>query len=177
MSVAANRYAKALIDALPSDQAEAGYDQLLRFTAILREHSDARRLFENPTVPADRRKAFLQQIAGTLGFTKEIRNFIEILIERNRLDILDEIIAAYQKFLDAKLGIVRAKVTAAQPLDDTQRTELSKKLETVTGKRVRMDVSVDPNLLGGVVARVGTTIYDGSLRQQLQTFRARLAQS
>jgi F-type H+-transporting ATPase subunit delta len=177
MSVAANRYAKALIDALPSDQAESGYDQLLRLSAMLREQSDARRLFENPTVPAERRKAFLQQIAGALGFTRQIRNFVEILIERNRLNILDEITAAYQKFLDEKLGIIRAKVTAAQPLDDAQRSELSKKLETVTGKRVRMDVSVDPNLLGGVVARVGTTIYDGSLRQQLQTFKARLAQS
>ena len=176
MSVAANRYAKALIDALYPAKAEAGRDQLVRLNAILDEKPEARRLFENPTVPADRRKAFLKEIADALGFSFEIRNFVGILIDRNRLDLLDEITKVYGRFLDDKSGIVRADVTTAQPLDSTAQRELIASLEKVTGKQVRMQVSVDPALLGGVVARVGSTIYDSSLLQQLKSFKARLVQ-
>jgi F-type H+-transporting ATPase subunit delta len=176
MSVAANRYAKALIDTLYPVRAEAGHDQLLRLNALLEDEPDARRLLENPTVPANRRRALLKEIGDALSFSSEIRNFVAILIDRNRLGILEEIIEAYQKFLDERTGVVRASVTTAQPLDSAARGELTAKLEMVTGKRVRMEVSVDPALLGGIVARVGGTIYDGSLRQQLQSFKARLIQ-
>jgi F-type H+-transporting ATPase subunit delta len=124
----------------------------------------------------DRRKFLLNEIADGLGFSTHIRNSSNLLIERNRLPLLDEIIRAYQKFLDERLGIVRASVTAALPLDDGQRRELTAKLEKATGKRVRMEVSVDHNLLGGVVARVGSTIYDGTLLQQLKAVRERLVE-
>jgi len=176
MSVAANRYARALIDALPPAKAEEGHEQLVSLNKLLDAEVEARRLFENPTVPVERRKLLLKEIADNLGFSTQIRNFINLLIERNRLPLLNEIIRAYQKFLDERLGIVRASVTAAQPLDDGQRRELTAKLEKVTGKRIKMDVSVDSNLLGGVVARVGSTIYDGTLLQQLKSVRERLVE-
>jgi len=176
MSVAANRYARALIDALYPAKAEAGREQLVRLNALLDEKPEARRLFENPTVPGDKRKAFLKEIADALGFSSEIRNFIGILIDRNRLDLLGEITKAYGRFLDEKSGIVRADVITAKPLDGAAERELVASLEKATGKQVRMKVSVDPALLGGVVARVGSTIYDGSLLQQLKSFKARLAQ-
>ncbi len=115
MSVAANRYAKALIDALYPSKAEAGLDELRRFEALLDEHPQARQLFENPTVPADRRKALLKEIGDATGFSLETRNFIGILIDRNRLGILNEIRAAYGKYLDERPGIVRAAVRQAQP--------------------------------------------------------------
>ena len=177
MSVAANRYAKALLDVLYPKNAEAGYDQLNHFNTVLSQQPEARRLLENPTVAVERRKALVKEITTIMGTLPEIRNFIDILIDRNRLELLSEIIGTYQKYLDQKLGIVRATVTAATDLDDTQRKALVSQLQQVTGKQVRMDVSVDPDLLGGIVARVDTTIYDGSLRQQLQSFREKLVQS
>ena len=176
MSVAANRYAKALLDVLYPKKADTGYEQLSRLNTLLSEQPDARRLLENPTVPAERRKGFLKEIADALGAMPEVRNFIDILIERNRLGLLEEIIRTYQKFLDQKLGIVRAAVTAAVPLDERQRSSLIAELQKATGKQVRMEVSVDPALLGGVVARVDSTIYDGSLRQQLESFKVKLVQ-
>lgn len=176
MSVAANRYAKALIDALYPDRAEAGLEQLQKLNEALRANPEARTFFENPTVPGEKRKAMLIGIGNALGLSDAIRNFTEILIDRNRLDLLDSILEAYQKYLDEKMGIVRALVTAAQPLDSAQRSELTDRLEKVTGKQVRMEVAVDSTLLGGVVARVGGTIYDGSLRQQLAAFKARIVQ-
>ena len=175
MSVAANRYAKALIDALYPEKSTTGLEQLRQLNALLDEQSQARRLFQNPAVSADKRKSLLKEIGAAAGFSAEISNFLGILIDRNRFDILDEIIATYDKLLDAKLGIVRAMVTTAHPLDMAQRDELAAKLAKLIGKQVRMNVSVDPALIGGAVARVGSTIYDGSLRQQLESFKSRLA--
>jgi|SRR5579884_1815358 len=176
MSVAANRYARAMLDVLYPKNAETGYEQLSRLNALLSENPDARGLLENPTVPADRRKAMVEQITKALGTLPEVRNFLDILIDRNRLDLLGQIITTYQKYLDQKLGIVRATVTAAAPLDDAQRTALIGQLEKATGKKVQIQVAVDPALLGGIVAHVDSTIYDGSLRQQLESFREKLVE-
>lgn len=176
MSVAANRYAKALIEVLYPDAAEAGQEQLIRFAALLREQEDMRRFFENPTIPAERRRSMLKEISDAAGFDKRVANFIDLLADRNRLNLFDEILRSYQKLLDEKLGVVRAVVTSAHPLDRTEHSQLAAQLEKVTGKQVRMEVAVDPALIGGVVAQVGSTIYDGSVRRQLQAFKTRLIQ-
>src|SRR5262245_46624754 len=125
MSVAANRYAKALIDALYPSKAEAGLEQLRRFEALFDEQPQARQLCVSPYVQAYRRKALLKEIGDVIVFSQELRNFIGILIDRNRLDILDEIVRAYEKYLDERLGIVRAVVSTAHPLDETQHEELA----------------------------------------------------
>jgi F-type H+-transporting ATPase subunit delta len=174
MSVAANRYAKALLDVLYPEKAQAGLDQLRQFKALLGEQPDARRLLENPTVSQERRNGLLKEIATALTFDKRVANFLEIIVDRNRLKLLEETIEAYQKLLDDRMGIVRAFVTTARPLDAALRGELAARLESVTGKQIRMEVAVDPSLIGGAVARVGSTIYDGSVRQQLQSFKNRL---
>ena len=174
MSVAANRYAKALLDVLYLTKAEAGYQQLQSFSALLKEQPPARRLLENPALSTDRRRRFLREISDASGFDRRIANFIDILIDRNRLGLLDEIIDAYQKLLDERLGVVRAQVTSARPLGRLQQRELAAKLEQATGKQVRMEVAVDPSLIGGVIAKVGSTIYDGSMRNQLSAVKSRL---
>jgi F-type H+-transporting ATPase subunit delta len=174
MSVAASRYAKALLDVLYPPKAETGREQLLQFTSLLSQQRDARLLLENPTVSGERRKDLLKRIGDTLALDVPIRNFLALLIDRNRLDLLDEITSTYEALLDEKLGIVRARVTSALDLDSRQRDEVAARLQALTGKKVRMEVSVDPSLIGGLVAQVGSTIYDGSIRQQLQAFRNNL---
>jgi F-type H+-transporting ATPase subunit delta len=176
MSVAANRYAKALLDVLYPANAEVGREQLMKFSSLLSSQAQMRQLFENPTIAAERRKEVFKGIADSLSYETHVRNFLNLLIERNRLDLLDDIIGAYQKLLDEKLGIVRAHVTSASPLDSDQQRDIAARLEQATGKHVLIDLSVDPALIGGVVARVGSTIYDGSIRQQLQVFKQRLIQ-
>jgi F-type H+-transporting ATPase subunit delta len=174
MSVAANRYAKALLDVLFPDGAELGLEQLMKFSSLLNSQPEMRQLFENPTIASDRRKGVFNGIADALAYDGRVRNFLNLLIERNRLDLLSAVIRAYQSLLDEKLGLVQAHVTSANPLDSAQQHALAAKLESVTGKKVRVELSVDPALLGGIVAKVGSTIYDGSIRQQLQTFKQRL---
>ena len=174
MSVAANRYAKALMDVLYPEKAEAGIQQLQDFLSLLNDQPDARRFLENPTMAGDRRKRMLKEIFDALSLDRRVANFIGILADRARLPILEEIIQAYQKLLDERLGILRARVTSAYSLDAAQQRELAARLEQVTGKQIRMEVAVDPSLIGGMVAQVGTTIFDGSVRQQLQAFKSRL---
>src|SRR4051812_4285099 len=111
MSVAANRYARALLDVLYPKDAETGYNQLSRFDALLAADPEARRLLENPTVAAERRKGLVKDIMNAMSPFPQLRNFIDILIDRTRLHLLHEITGTYQKYLDQKLGIVRASVT------------------------------------------------------------------
>jgi F-type H+-transporting ATPase subunit delta len=146
----------------------------MKFSSLLNSQPEMRQLFENPTIASDRRKGVFNGIADALAYDGRVRNFLNLLIERNRLDLLSAVIRAYQSLLDEKLGLVRAHVTSASPLDSAQQRGLAAKLESVTGKIVRVELSVDPALLGGIVAQVGSTIYDGSIRQQLQTFKQRL---
>ena len=174
MSVAANRYATALIDVLYPDKAEAGLQQLQSFVRLLNEQPDSRRILENPAMVGERRNRLLKEISSAFGFDRRVSNFVSILADRNRLPILEEIITEYQRLMDKRLGIVRARVTSAHALDSMQQQELAHKLQQITGKQVRMEVAIDPSLIGGVVAQVGSTIYDGSVRQQLQVFKSRL---
>ena len=176
MSVAARRYAKALLDVLYPAKAEAGLEQLQNFAAVLGQQADARRVFENPTVSAERRKDLLNKIGDALKLSTPIRNFLGILIDRNRLDILGEVISTYSSLLDDRHGVVQAHVTSAHALNSIQEGEVTAKLQALTGKKVRMQVSIDPALIGGMIAQVGSTIYDGSIRTQLQTFRNSLTQ-
>jgi F-type H+-transporting ATPase subunit delta len=87
---------------------------------------------------------------------------------------LEEVLSIYEDLLDGRLGVVKARVTTALELDPRQESEIAARLQAITGKKIRMEVSVDPSLIGGLLAQVGGTIYDGSIRQQLETFRNNL---
>jgi F-type H+-transporting ATPase subunit delta len=176
MSVAASRYAKALLDVLYPSRADSGLDQLKKFLSVLTTEQSARQVLENPTLSAQNRKELLGKIGDALALDTPIRNFLGLLIDRNRLGFLEEIAATYERLLDEKLGVVKARVTTAFELDPNQREQVSARLHALTGKIVRMETSVDPSLIGGLVAQVGSTIYDGSIRQQLQTFKNSLTQ-
>jgi len=176
MSVAASRYAKALLDVLYPSKAEAGRDQLRKFIVVLSGEQSARQILENPTLSSENRKQLLGKIGEALALDTPIRNFLGLLIDRNRLDLVDEIVSTYETLLDEKLGFVKARVTTATELDSRQRELVSARLHALTGKKVRMETFVDPSLIGGLVAQVGSTIYDGSIRQQLQTFKNSLTQ-
>ncbi|HLH32399.1 MAG TPA: ATP synthase F1 subunit delta [Terriglobia bacterium] len=176
MSVAANRYARALMDVLYPNKADAGLEQLQKFAALLKEQPEARIFLENPTMAGERRLRMMKEISAAFSFDRAVTNFINILADRNRLPELEDVIQEYQRLLDDRMGIVRAQVTAARSLDPAQHRELSDKLEQLTGKQVRMEIAIDPSLIGGVIAQVGSTIYDGSVRQQLQAFKSRLVE-
>jgi len=164
------------MDVLYPEKAQPGLQQLQEFLSLLNEQPDARRFLENPTTAGDRRKRLLKEIFDALSLDRRVANFIGILVDRDRLPVLAEIIEAYQKLLDDRLGILRARVTAAHSLNAFEQRDLVARLERATGKQIRMEVAVDPSLIGGVIAQVGSTIYDGSVRRQLQAFKSRLVE-
>lgn len=174
MSVVSGRYARALIGALSPDRIDSGMQQLRRFEAVIEQQPDARSLLLNPAVPAERRELFVREISGVLELDLPVQELIILLVERRRLGILGDLIESYRTISDEKQGIVRAVVTTVDPLPDSERRELVRRLETSTGKRVVMEVRHDSEIIGGLVVRIGSTVFDGSLRQQLAGFKARL---
>jgi F-type H+-transporting ATPase subunit delta len=116
----------------------------------------------------------VQRFAETMPLSNPVRNFLYVVIDRRRTGNLNEIADAFELALDERMGILRAEVTSAAPLDETQQAALQQQLSRVSGKQVRCEFKIDPALIGGVTARIGSTVYDGSVRTQLQNMRERL---
>ena len=141
--------------------------QLREFGDVLRESASLRNALESPAVSLSRKRAIIDRFAGELAMARVIRNFLLILSDKRRIGALNEIIEAFDVLLDERLGFVRADIRSAQEMDDTEKTAIAERLSRVTGKQVRTRFNVEPELIGGVVARVGSTVYDGSVRGQL----------
>jgi F-type H+-transporting ATPase subunit delta len=169
------RYARALVEALaqPEPLEAAGRD-LDAFVRLLREHRDLRALFANPGVQRRDKEAILGRVTAGLGLGPIVTTFLGLLLEKGRLGHLEIIVRTYHDLVDERLGRVRAEVTATAPLDAAMQARLADRLAVVAGKRVVLETKTDPGLLGGMVARIGGTVYDGSLRAQLGRLREQL---
>ena len=169
------RYARALVEAVaePRDLEAAGQD-LLAFLQLLRDHRDLRALFANPGVQRRDKEALLNRLTAALGIGSVVVAFLALLLGKGRLGHLEIIARIYQDLVDERLGRVRAEVATAAPLDDAMQRRLAQRLAAVAGKQVVLETTVDPGLLGGMVARIQGTVYDGSLRAQLARLREQL---
>jgi F-type H+-transporting ATPase subunit delta len=178
LSAIAARYADALADVVTApDSAVRPQDalaQLQAFDAALRSSADLHNALMTPAVPASRKKAVVGRLGEALGLSRVARNFLFVLIDHRRMAGLAEILQIFEKTIDERLGFARAEVTAARELTEAQRAALNPELERLAGKRIRMRVSVDEALIGGVVARIGSTVYDGSVRGRLHSLERRL---
>jgi F-type H+-transporting ATPase subunit delta len=177
-SVVGSRYARALVDVVlsPGSQLRPGdaVTQLQAVEALLASSPELRAIMDTPAVPGSRKKAVLEQLAVRTGASPLISNFLKVLVDHKRIGILSQIRSAFELLLDEHLGYVRIDVASAAPLDDEQRKQLETEMMQISGKQVRMRTTVDPDLLGGIIARLGSTVYDGSIRGQLETMRRKL---
>lgn len=170
MSIASNRYARALLDHLYPDRAEDGRRQLQQIDTALRDSAELRVILENPTVSRERRNQLLTEIGRSISLSQPVANFLMAVADGRRIGKFSDIVRAYDQLLDERLGVVPVDVTVASELDDVQTQKLVSRLETLTRKRVKMRIRVDENLIAGLTARIGDTIYDGSVRTQLRAF-------
>jgi len=174
-----NRYANALADVLLSPDAGVqppqAIEQLRAFDAVVESSSDLRSVLASPAIPVARKRAIIKEIAGKLGLAAIIRNFVLVVNDHRRAAAMTQIIDTFELLLDERLGFVRAQVRSAFELNNQQQTELSGTLGQLVGGRVRMRFAVDRDLIGGVTARIGSKVYDGSVRGQLATMRMRLS--
>lgn len=179
-SALASRYARALADVvmahgadLPPPEAVA---QLCAIENVVAESSDLRHALGSPAVRLSQKRAVLKRLAENLNLKPLTRNFLYVLIDHGRMGILGDIREAFEAEIDQRLGFLRADVASAQELDSGQTSAIEAGLTRMTGKQVRARFRIDPSLIGGVVARIGSTVYDGSLRGQLETMRREIAE-
>jgi F-type H+-transporting ATPase subunit delta len=180
MSLAiANRYARALVDVIlePNSGVEptAALDQVRTFAALVADSTDLRNILLSPAVQMSNKREVAAKLGEKLNVSQIVKNFLYVVISHRRVGDLPGIAKALESALDERLGRVRAEVTSATLLNDLQRAELVAELAKSTGKQVRGDFQVDPQLLGGVSVRIGSKTYDGSVRGRLDVLRRRLA--
>jgi F-type H+-transporting ATPase subunit delta len=154
---------------------EVALEDLRAIDAALASSAELRNALISPSVPVSRKRAVVGRIADQLGLSRIIRNFLFVLIDHRRIAEVPQILPAFELVMDQRLGFARAEVSSAAELSEAQRSTLNRRLERLTGKRIRMRFSVDQSLIGGVVARLGSTVYDGSLRSRLHGLERRLA--
>ncbi len=174
-TAAARRYAKALFELAREAAAVDGVrGQLEGLEALFVESPELRDAIFRPLHPVEQRRAVLEAIAERAGADATVRHFIAFLVDQRRLIDFDTIREEYGRLADAAAGRTRAEVRAASPLSEAQRERLRQALASRTGQQVELDVQVDASLIGGAVARVGTLVFDGSLKSQLEQLRSSL---
>ncbi len=173
-----NRYAHALADVVIAPSSELppadAVAQLRSFYASASAVPELQAVLASPAVPKARKRAVIRAIAGALALQKIIVNFLLVLSDRGRWAALREVIDALEAVLDNHLGFERAEVQSAYELTPQQTEELSRELSRLAGRKIRLHLSVDPTLIGGVKAHVGSTVYDGSVSGHLAKMRQSL---
>lgn len=171
----ATRYAAALADvAFERKNGDAVRRDLAAFVKVFFASADLRIFLESPAVNAEAKHGAIEKIAEKMALDPAVRNFIYLVVDHRRVESLREIERAFGAELNARLGIVEAEITSAHPLSATEKKELTSVLERRTGKKIEARFEENEALLGGATVRVGSTIYDGSVREQLTRLREQL---
>lgn len=174
MKSASLQYANALADIAMAQGPEAVSQQLGDFGAAYGESAELRNFLASPAVSHETKHGVIEKIAARIGANKIVRNFLFVVTDHQRSGIFPEIIAAFQQVLRRRQGIAEAEIASASELSEEQKADFTKKLEKLSGKKVVTQYSLDPELLGGAVVRLGDTVFDGSVRNRLNQMRERL---
>jgi len=176
MSMAvASRYARALADALgPQGDFGAMQKELEDFAGVWRQSEELREALVSPTIPVEQKRGVLDSLIQKLGLSVTAGNFLRVLLVNYRMPLLEEVLKAFQKVADDRLGIVEVQVSYAQDLTPEEKEALREKFAELTGKRVEMKFRREEKLLGGIQARVGSKVYDGSVQGYLERLREQL---
>ena len=178
MSVVDLRYARALAAVISDQKLDliASQGQLNDFANLLEQSVELREVLQNPSIPEPQKLRVIDALSARLGASRPVRNFIALLTHHQRLHQLPEMITAYANIADEETGIAEVEITTARPLDDSNRTLLEQQVAKLSGEgKVQATYREDPSLLGGAVVKLGSTVYDGSVRAQLEQMRQRLA--
>jgi F-type H+-transporting ATPase subunit delta len=171
----ANRYARALADVIiERRETNEVVSELNAFAAMMRQHEMLREVFASPVLPLERKRAVLKELLARIKPRPTSNNFLHLLLNNARLHELDQMLRALASELDARTNIVSAEITTAREIGDQEKSFLRDKLKGATGKEVRLQFHTDPNIIGGVVTRIGSLIYDGSIKNQLAQMKRAL---
>ncbi len=178
ISVTARRYADALagIVLLPTSpvRAEDALSQLRSFVAFFEQAPPLHGALLNPSVPAPRKRAVIARLGEEIGLATPVRNFLFLLVDHRRIGLLAHMADALEAAIDKHHGVARADISSAHPLDATRASAIEAQFARISGRNIRARYHVDPALLGGVLARIGGAVYDGSVRGRLEQLRRAL---
>lgn len=171
----ARRYAVALADVVLShNEAREVREELAAWDELMRSNAQLIEVFRHPTIPYERKRAVLEELITRTRPRPTTANFLKVLLQNHRLAELSEVATQFAHELDRRSNVVTAQVTTARPLSPDAQESLRTRLGQLTGSTVRLQFEVDEELIGGVVTRIGSTLYDGSVRGQLQQIKQRM---
>lgn len=172
------RYARAFFEIAEEEKKlEQYYGELRQFSSIIAGNKDLGGFLANPIFEQDSKKKVLEQIIGKLSLSPMTINFLKLLIDKKRIDVLSDIEIGYRQLMDESLQKLRVSVKSAFPLSSDMQNYIMSNLEKMTGKKVEVTVESDKGLLGGIVIGVGDTLYDGSIKSQLNNMRNLLGEA
>jgi F-type H+-transporting ATPase subunit delta len=178
LSAIATRYAKALVDVVTEPESnidpQQAMDQLRQVAAMVSGSDELRNALLSPAVSPPRKRAVIQKLTAEMNIHPKVRNFLYVVIDHRRVHEIPSIVEAFEVLLDDQLGFVRADVSSASVLSDAQKSVLELQLTRMAGKKARIKFQTDPALVAGVIARLGSTVYDGSVKGQLERLRTKL---
>ena len=174
-TVVANRYARALADVVAST---GNYRQVLSeledFSKVYRESLELREVAETPALPVASKLSVLEAIVERMGSSPVTWNFLRVLLSHYRMPLLEDVIQAFRNIAFARLGIVRVKISSPTGLSSQEQELLRTRFGELTRQQPDLEFHLDPNLIGGIVAQIGSTVYDGSIRGELDRIREQL---
>lgn len=175
MSALADRYAAALADvAVERHSGDAIWRDLNAFVDLYNQSGDLRNALESPVVDSETKHKVIAEICAKMGANDAVRNFIYLIVDNGRIHLFHELLPAFRAELNDRLGIAAVEITSAHPLSDGDKKQLVSVLEKRTGKKIDARFAEDASLVGGAIVKVGSTIYDGSVREQLNRLREQL---
>lgn len=174
----ARRYATALADVVAQNgHADPTKAELKEWEVLIAANAELHEVFGNPSIAHAKKEGVLDALIKRSGSSKTVANFLRVLLQNGRLIDLAEINERFASVLEERSGVVSGEVISARALADDQKKELEKNLEKLTGKKVRLDFEIDEDIIGGIVTRIGSTVYDGSVRTQLENLREQLMET
>ena len=172
------RYARAFFDIAGEEKKlEQYYNELHQFSSVIAQNKDLGGFLANPIFEQESKKKVLEKIIGKLSLSPMTINFLKLLIDKKRIDVLPDIETCYRQLMDETLKTVRVTVKTAFELTPDMRSYITSSLKKMTGRTVDVTVENDKNLLGGIVIGVGDTLYDGSIKNQLNNMRNLLGEA
>lgn len=177
MASVTNTYARAFADVVIAHRLDAlaAQAETQQIARLVQESKELREAWDNPSIPVEQKRAVLDGIVQRAGISKPVRNFIAVIIDHGRTRLLEDIAAQLGRELNQRLGFADAEVTSVRELMPQERSAMERDLQRVTGKKIRATYHQNKAILGGVVVRVGSTVYDGSVKGQLERMRQALS--
>ncbi len=176
VQMVARRYAAALADVvLENGEAAEVQRELSDWEGLIQSNPQLQEVFRNPTVALDQKRAVLNKLIERTRPRQTTVNFLKVLLQNQRLTEVSEINRKLVEILDERAGMVAATVTTARSVSESSQQQLHEKLSSLTSKQVRLNFVTDPDLIGGLITRIGSTVYDGSVRNQLQQIKEKMA--